>query len=287
RRARRGSVTGRLARACAGLLLALAAGLAPARAPAERLVVATTTSVRDSGLMDALLPLFESESGYDVELIAVGSGAALRMAATGEADVVVSHAPEEEQRLVAEGALEDRRPFMYGYFVVAGPAADPARVAEAASASDAVRRIAAAEAPYVSRGDESGTHLREQGLFRAAGLAHAARWTGFASTGSGMGPTLLVAGERRAYALADRATFEAFRARTDLAALFEEREPALRNDYAVLRPAARGRAPRVVDVAGARRFADFLLAPATQARIGQFGRDADGAPLFHPGVGER
>jgi len=268
------------------LVLVAASAFAPARVPAEppaRLVVATTTSVRDSGLMDALLPAFEAESGYDVELIAVGSGAALRMGAMGEADAVVSHAPEEEARLVAEGALTDRRPFMHGFFLLVGPPADPAGVAKAASAVEAVQRIAKAQAPWVSRGDESGTHLREQALWRAAGLDPAARWSGFASTGSGMGPTLLVAGERLAYALADRATFAAFRARTGLAPLYEKPDLALRNDYAVLRPVTARHPEGRIDEAGGRRFADFLLAPETQAKIGAFGREAGGAPLFTPG----
>jgi tungstate transport system substrate-binding protein len=272
--------------ALAGVWFVLAVALVPARAPAEpkrRLVVATTTSVRDSGLMDALLPAFEAESGYRVELIAVGSGAALRMGAMGEADAVVSHAPEEEERLVAEGALVDRRLFMHGFFVLLGPGEDPAGVATAASASEAFARIARASAPWVSRGDESGTHRREQALWRAAGIDPRARWQGFASTGSGMGPTLLVAGERRAYALADRATFAAFRERTGLAAHFERPDPALRNDYAVLRPAAARHAPGRVDEPGGRRFADFLLASETQARIAGFG-GAAGAPLFTPGA---
>lgn len=258
-----------------------AAGLAAAQAP-PRLVVATTTSVRDAGLLAALLPAFEAESGRRVELIAVGSGAALRLGARGEADAVVSHAPEEEARLVAAGALVDRRPFAVGWFVLVGPADDPAGVASATSAVDALGRIAAASAPWVSRGDESGTHRREQALLRAAGRDPAARWPGFARTGAGMGPTLLVAGERRAYALADRATFEAFRERTGLVALFAAPDPALRNEYAVLRPASGGHPRRRGDPEGARRFAEFLLAPETAARIAAFGRDAGGAPLFAP-----
>lgn len=269
------------------LLIFVLVGPLPARAedpePARRLVLATTTSVRDSGLVDALLPAFEAESGIDVELIAVGSGAALRMGAMGEADVVVAHAPDAEGKLVETGILVDRQSFMHGYFLLAGPAEDPAGIADAASAADAVQRIAAKPAPWASRGDESGTHGREQALLRAAGRDPARRWPGFVSTGSGMGQTLLVAGETRAYVLTDRATFEAFRARTDLDPLYAKPDAALLNEYSVLRPNPAKLAPGRVDTPGAQRFAAFLLAPATQKRIGAFGRAADGESLFTPG----
>lgn len=269
------------------LVVAVLAGPSPARAedPArpQRLVLATTTSVRDSGLMDALLPSFEKKSSIDVELIAVGSGAALRMGAMGEADVVVAHAPAEERKLVASGILVDRQPFMHGYFLLAGPTEDPAAVADAASAADAVQRIAATPAPWVSRGDESGTHGREQALLRAAGRDPATRWRGFLSTGSGMGQTLLVAGEKRAYVLTDRATFEAFRARVDLLPLYAKPDAALLNEYSVLRPNPAKLEAGRVDTPGAQRFAEFLLASATQKRIAEFGRTADGPSLFTPG----
>lgn len=268
-------------------LLAVLAGPGPARAedPAQprRLVLATTTSVRDSGLMDTLLPAFEQEAGIDVELIAVGSGAALRMGAMGEADVVVAHAPAEERNLVTSGILVDRQPFMHNYFLLAGPAEDPAGVAAAASAAEAVQRIAATPAPWASRGDESGTHGREQALLRAAGRDPATRWPGFVSTGSGMGQTLLVAGEKRAYVLTDFATFEAFRARVDLAPLYAKPDAALLNEYSVLRPNPEKLEPGRVDTPGAQRFAEFLLAPATQREIAGFGRTGDGRSLFTPG----
>ncbi len=234
--------------------------------------------------MDALLPVFEQGFSTDVELIAVGSGAALRMGAMGEADVVVGHAPAEEKKLVSSGVFVDRQPFMHNYFLLAGPAEDPAGVAAAASAAEAVQRIAALPAPWVSRGDESGTHGREQALLRAAGRDPAARWAGFVSTGSGMGQTLLVAGEKRAYLLTDRATFEAFRARIDLVPLYAKPDAALLNEYSVLRPNPAKLAPGRVDIPGAERFAEFLLAAATQAKIAAFGRTADGSSLFTSGV---
>jgi tungstate transport system substrate-binding protein len=271
------------------LLLAVGVCAAPTLVGAQdpeapqRLVLATTTSVRDSGLLDALIPPFEQASGYDVELIAVGSGAALRMGAMGEADVVIAHAPEEERKLVAAGILESRQPFAHGYFLLAGPVEDPAGVADAESAVDAVQRIAQAPAAWTSRGDESGTHAREQQLLRAAGRDPAARWPGFISTGSGMGQTLLVAGEKRAYVLVDRATFEAFRARTDLAPLYAQPDAALLNEYSVLRPNPAKLEPGRVDTQGAKQFATYLLAPETQQQIGAFGRPAGGERLFTPG----
>ena len=250
------------------LCIAILAFAAPGRA--ENLILATTTSVRDTGLLDLLLPRFEAQAGVRVKALAVGSGAALRMGAEGNADVLVTHAPEGEEALLREGRVASRDPFMENFFVLAGPPADPAGVRDAAGAADALRRIAAAPAPYASRGDDSGTHQREQALLREAGLDAAGGWPGFVRTGSGMGQTLLVAGERRAYALSDVATFLAFQERTGLVAL-SRREPSLRNVYSVL----------VVKPAG-RALAEFLLAPATQREIAEFGRERFGEPLFTP-----
>jgi tungstate transport system substrate-binding protein len=184
------------------------AGAAAAERDGEtRLLLATTTSVQDSGLLDALLPLFRERTGIAVQVVAVGSGAALRIGAEGNADVLVSHDEKGERELVASGVALARTPFMENYFVIAGPPEDPAKVAVAADPATAFRQIAAAKAPYVSRGDDSGTHRREQQLLALAGLGTAEPWPGFTSTGSGMGLSLQVAGERRAYALSDIGTF--------------------------------------------------------------------------------
>jgi len=244
--------------------------LAAAPGRAEDLILATTTSVRDTGLLDALLPRFEAESGVKVKALAVGSGAALRMGADGNADVLVTHAPEGEEELLRAGKVSSREPFMENYFVLAGPPEDPAGARKAATAPQAMRGIAEAPAPYASRGDDSGTHQREQALLREAGLDPAGGWPGFVRTGSGMGQTLLVAGEKRAYVLSDVATFLAFRERSGLVSL-SKREPSLRNVYSVL----------VVKPAG-RALADFLLAGSTQREIAEFGRERYGAPLFTP-----
>jgi tungstate transport system substrate-binding protein len=267
---------------CVWLCAALVVSPGRAESPARALLLATTTSVQDSGLLDALLPRFEAQSGIHVQVVAVGSGAALRMGAEGNADVLVAHAPEQEKELVASGAVLGRRPFMENHFVIAGPAADPAGVREAATPEDALRRIAARPAPWVSRGDGSGTHLREQALLAGAGLeAHpgSGGWPGFASTGAGMGQTLQVAGERRAYVLADLGTFLAFEQRIDLVVLSKP-GPSLRNEYSVLRVSPERFSKIAADAA--LRFEMFLLAPDTQREIGAFGRARYGRALFTP-----
>lgn len=264
------------------ICIALALLAAPARGgdPATSILLATTTSVRDSGLLDTLLPVFTERSGIGVRVVAVGTGAALRMAADGNADVLITHAQAGEEELVASGAVVARRPFMENHFVIAGPPSDPAGVGDAATPEEAVRRIAELPAPYVSRGDDSGTHRREQALLRAAGLDPQGGWEGFASTGSGMGLTLQVAGERRAYTLSDVGTFLAFEKRVALVVLSKP-GPSLRNVYSVLRVAAE-RFPGRIQAQPARRFEAFLLEQDTQRRIGEFGGKRYGRPLFRP-----
>jgi tungstate transport system substrate-binding protein len=271
-----------LAIACAAWIAGAAAG-----AGGAAIDVATTTSVRDSGLFDELLPAFTRETGIEVRLIAVGSGAALRLGADGDADALVTHDPKAELALVEQGVLVDRRPVMSNYFLIAGPPEDPAGLRGARSAADAFARLAAANATYVSRSDDSGTHRREQELMAAAGLDPARAWPAVVRTSAGMGHTLQVAGERRAYVLADVGTFRAFEKRIELAPFTGTADPALLNVYSVSRPdPARHPAGRL-EVEAARRFADFLVAPATQARIGAFGADAEGRGLFTPLAGSQ
>ncbi len=258
-------------------LLILPVLLACGGPPADTVLdVATTTSTRDSGLFDEILPAFQQSSGLEVRLIAVGSGAALRMGADGEVDVLITHAPEGEEELVAQGKLVDRTPFMRNWFVLAGPPEDPAGARGAANAADALRRIAAAEAPFVSRADDSGTHRRERALLAAAGLDPEATWPGVERTNAGMGQSLQVAGERRAYILSDVGTFEAFRERIDLVGFSDRDDPELANIYAVSRPAPAG--GRELNVEGAKRLAAYLSAPGTQREIAAF----RGGELFVP-----
>ncbi|UCE85215.1 MAG: substrate-binding domain-containing protein [Deltaproteobacteria bacterium] len=262
------------------LLAALGSGASPRAEPPETtLLLATTTSVRDCGLLDELLPIFREQHGIHAKVIAVGTGAALRMGAEGNADVLITHAPEAEAALVESGAARARVPFMENHFVLAGPPEDTARAREAPSILEALRRIRAANAAFVSRGDDSGTHKREAALLSAAGLPTQPDWEAALRTGSGMGLALQVAGERRAYVLSDIGTFLAFQARTGLAVLSRP-EPELRNVYSVLRidPA---RFPKV-RAAPARALETFLIGPEAQRRIAAFGVERYGRPLFRP-----
>jgi tungstate transport system substrate-binding protein len=264
------------------LTLLVAAGPAAAQTPAARtLILSTTTSTQDSGLLDILVPMFEKATGYSVKTISVGTGQALALAARGEADVTLAHAPALEKKYVEEGKMLNRRLVMYNDFVVIGPAEDPAR-AKGLPAAEALRRIAAAEARFVSRGDKSGTHLLEQALWKQAGIEPKAPW--YIESGQGMGQTLGIANDRRAYALTDRGTYLAFQKRVDLPILVEKDRPLL-NIYSVMEVSP-ANGPRVNAPAG-KAFADFMLSPAVQGVIRTFGVDKYGQPLFVPIAGQR
>jgi len=201
------------------------------------------------------------------------------MGRDGNADVLLTHAPDGEEALVAAGSAVSRTPIMENYFVIAGPPEDPAGVRSATSPADAMRRIAAASARFVSRGDDSGTHRREVALMKEAGLDPDARWPGFLSTGAGMGQSLQIAGEKRAYVLSDIGTFLAFQKRIELEALSQP-GPSLRNVYSVLRVDPARLAPERAE--RARQFEAFMLAAETQQMIAEFGRERFGRPLFRP-----
>ena len=266
------------------VLLALGLTLTSgARAVAQSKVVilATTTSTQDSGLLDVLVPLFEKASGYTVQTIAVGTGQSLALGDRGEADVVLVHAPALERTYVEKGTLVDRRLVMHNDFIVVGPPADPAGIKGLGQAARAFARLTERQAPFVSRGDNSGTHAMERALWKAAGVVPTGTW--YVESGQGMGATLTIASEKRAYTLSDRATYLAFRKRTELAILLEGDAPLL-NVYHVLEVDP-GRFPRV-NGAGGRAFADFLVSPATQAVIGRFGVEPYGQPLFVPDAGK-
>jgi tungstate transport system substrate-binding protein len=268
-----------LVRLLAAALVLLASG-APAAAQPRVVILSTTTSTQDSGLLDVLVPIFEQRTGYTVRTIAVGTGQALALAARGEADVTLAHASALEKKYVAEGKLRNRRLVMYNDFVVLGPEADPARVRGERTAVAAFRRVAAAGAPFVSRGDGSGTNILELALWKGAGVTPAAPW--YIESGQGMGATLGIADDRRAYILADRATFLAFRKRLALVIMVEGDRPLL-NVYSVLEvDPANG--PRV-NAAGGRAFAEFIVSPAVQRVIEAFGVDTYGRPLFVPLAG--
>jgi tungstate transport system substrate-binding protein len=247
-----------------------------ARPDNPEVLLATTTSTQDSGLLDALLPRFERATGYQVKSIAVGTGQALALGARGEADVVLVHAPEAERAWMADGHGAERLRVMHNDYVLVGPADDPAAIRGAPTAAEALRRIAATGAPWISRGDSSGTHQLEQQLWQAAPLDP--RGSGWhQEVGQGMGQTLNVASEKRAYTLTDRGTWLARRDTLALAILLEG-EPSLLNLYHVM-PVNPAKSPRI-NAAGARAFAHWLVSPETQAIIGEFGKDRYGQPLF-------
>ena len=254
-----------------------APGLFAADETPRSVLLATTTSVQDSGLLEVLLPAFTRETGIPVRAVAVGTGAALRMGAEGNADLLLTHAPEAEVALLRDGALSRREIIMENYFVLAGPAGDPAGVRTSAGVIEALGRIHSRQLPLVSRADDSGTHKREVALIREAGLDPDARWPGLTRTGSGMGISLQVAGQRNAYILSDMGTFLAFRDRTGLVALSRQ-EASLRNVYSVL-TVNPDRFPRV-RVAEARRLATFFQSESARAIIREFGTLRFGRPLF-------
>lgn len=255
----------------------------PAVAAPKSLILATTTSTQDSGLLDVLIPLFEKESGYFIKTIAVGSGQAMAMGKKGEADVLLVHSPDDEKKFMAEVFGINRRLVMHNDFVVVGPASDPARVRDAKSSTDAVRRISQAGALFLSRGDNSGTHAKEKKLWKGAGInPEGQKW--YQQTGLGMGETLNVAAEKKGYTLADRGTYLALRKTLGLAIL-SEGDPQLLNIYHVIEvnPA---KWPKV-NAAGAKAFADFMVSKKVQGIIGTFGVEKFGAPLFFPDAGKK
>ncbi len=283
-----GNRSGRAALGMAGVAL-LAGGVlcagSPAAAAEKDVILATTTSTQDSGLLDVLIPAFEKQSGHFVKTISVGSGQAMAMARKGEADVLLVHSPADEQRLVEEGVGLNRRLVMHNDFVVVGPRADPAGIRASKSSREAFKKLGEAGALFLSRGDNSGTHSKEKGLWKAAGVNPGGqRW--YQETGLGMGDTLNVASEKGGYTLTDRGTFLARNKARPLALeILVEGEPLLLNVYHVIEvnPA---KWPKV-NAAGARAFADFMVSPGTQETIGRFGVDRVGSPLFIPDAGKK
>jgi len=259
------------------LLLLSFAGCGNSPGPATPLTLATTTSTRDSGLLDTLAPMFEKQTGIPIKVVAVGSGQALEMGRRGDADVLLTHAPDGEKTFVADGHGVKRVLVMHNDFVLLGPTSDPANAREADSITVALGRIAENLSPFVSRGDESGTHMKEQSIWAAANTDPQGDW--YIQAGSGMGQTLRMASEKEAYTLSDRATFLAQRDKLDLAVLTQG-DALLRNQYAVIVVNPKKHAHLNADAA--QQFADFLLTPETQEVIGRFGVKKFGEQLFFP-----
>ena len=262
------------------LILAAFTGQAAA---SQSLILATTTSTQDSGLLDALIPIFEKQSGYFVKTIALGSGQAMAMGKKGEADVLLVHSPDDEKKFMAEGFGLSRRLVMHNDFVLVGPAGDPAKVRAAKTSAEAIGKIAQTGALFLSRGDNSGTHAKERKLWKMSGInPEGQKW--YQQTGLGMGETLNVAAEKKGYTLADRGTYLALKKHLGLEILMEG-DPSLLNVYHVIEvnPAKWQK----VNAPAAKAFADFMVSKKNQQIIGTFGIDKFGAPLFFPDAGKK
>lgn len=274
-------VTAAALAACGGTTSTTSGGTASPRAKNE-VILATTTSTQDSGLLDVLVPAFEKASGYKVKTVAVGSGQALKMGQQGNADVLLVHSPAAEKTFMDGGYGVDRRLVAHNHFLVVGPKADPAKVSSAATAADAFKKIATAKATFVSRGDGSGTETKELAIWAKAGITPKGQsW--YLQSGQGMGATLQIASEKKGYTLTDDSTFLATASKLQLISLVKG-DPFLLNIYHAIsvNPA---KAPKV-NSAGAKAFEDYVTGPAGQALIGDFGKAKFGTPLFVPDAGK-
>jgi tungstate transport system substrate-binding protein len=248
----------------------------------KNLILATTTSTQDTGLLDVLNPLFEKKTGYFVKTIAVGSGQAMAMGGKGEADVLLVHSPAAEKKFMSEGFGVNRKLVMHNDFVIVGPPADPAGIKGMKSAAEAFKQIAAKEAIFMSRGDNSGTHAKEKDLWKAAGINPEGQKF-YQQTGLGMGQTLSVSAEKKTYTLADRGTYLSLKKTLGLDILVEG-DKGLLNIYHVIEvnPA---KFPKV-NMHAAKAFGEFMVTKEVQEIIGKFGVDKYGSPLFFPDAGK-
>ncbi|NLO97998.1 MAG: solute-binding protein, partial [Peptococcaceae bacterium] len=248
-------------------------------------VLATTTSTQDSGLLDVLLPIFEEQTGYRVKTIAVGTGAALEMGRKGEADVLLVHAPASEKALVDEGIGINYQLVMHNDFIIVGPPSDPANLKNCNNLNEAFQAIANTESIFVSRGDDSGTHKKELELWKKANITPGGNW--YQESGAGMGQTLNIASEKEGYTLTDRATYLANKGNLNLEILLEG-EKDLLNIYHVMQvnPEKFPDLSVPINAEGAKAFVEFMISPDTQKIIGEFGKDKFGESLFTPDAGK-
>jgi tungstate transport system substrate-binding protein len=268
---------------CLLLALAMTLSMVGIAAAQKNVILATTTSTQDSGLLDVLLPIFEKKTGYFVKTIAVGSGQAMAMGAKGEADALLVHSPAAEKKFMADGNGVERRLVMHNDFIILGPPADPARIKGMKNASEAFKKIAATGSIFMSRGDNSGTHAKEKDIWKAAGVKYEGeKW--YQQTGLGMGQTLAVAAEKKTYTLADRGTYLALQKRLGLDILVEG-DGILLNIYHVIEVNPK-KWPKA-NFAGAKAFGDFMVSKETQNVIKAFGIDKFGSPLFFPDAGKK
>ncbi len=243
----------------------------------QDIILATTTSTQDSGILDYLIPIFEDTTDYKVKPIAVGSGQALQMGREGNADVLLVHAPSAEKEFMEEGFGLERFLVMHNDFVLVGPEEDPARISEEIDITHAFNKIFESQSLFISRGDDSGTHKKELEIWELAGVTPLGEW--YKESGQGMGATLRIASQKRAYTISDRATYLANKSQLDLKILIEG-DKLLLNIYHVI--IINPQKWPTVNLTGAEAFAKFLISPDTQALIGQFGIEKFGEPLFFP-----
>ena len=254
-----------------------------ASAKQRNIILATTTSTQDSGLLDVLIPIFEKETGYFVKTIAVGSGQAMAMGRKGEADVMLVHSPDAEKKFVADGFGVNRRLVMHNDFIIVGPTSDPAGIKGIKSAAEALKKIADFNKLFASRGDNSGTHAKEKTLWKKVAINPGGqKW--YQETGLGMGQTLNVAAEKKSYTLADRGTYLALKKNLKLDILVEG-DAALLNIYHVIEVNS-AKWPKA-NAEGAKAFADFMVSRKAQEIIKTFGVDKFGSPLFFPDAGKK
>ena len=249
----------------------------------KNIILATTTSTQDTGLLDVLIPIFEKQTGYFVKTIAVGSGQAMTMGQKGEADVMLVHSPDAEKKFVEEGFGINRRLVMHNDFIIVGPGADPAKIKGVKSSAEALKLVAKAGGLFLSRGDNSGTDAKEKTLWKKAEINPTGqKW--YQETGLGMGQTLSVAAEKKGYTLADRGTYLSLKKNLGLDILVEG-DSALLNIYHVIEVNS-AKWPKA-NAEGAKAFADFMVSKSTQEIIKTFGVDKYGAPLFFPDAGKK
>ena len=254
---------------------------APAAPENPDVILSTTTSTRDSGLLDYLLPTFQEQTGYNIKMVAVGTGEALKMGEEGNADVLLVHAPASELELMEGGYGKDRFLIMHNDFIIVGPADDPAGIKDSENTAAAFAAIASSQSPFTTRGDDSGTHKMELSLWASAEITPEGDW--YLNTGQGMGDTLRIASEKYAYTLTDRATYLALKDTLDLDILFEG-DKVLLNIYHVI-TVNPDKWPNM-NYDGAKAFADWLVSKEVQDLIANFGVDKFGQPLFFPDAGK-
>jgi tungstate transport system substrate-binding protein len=264
------------------LSLSACAQATPTAQPSvSSLILATTTSTQDSGLLDVLVPDFEAKNGSTVKTVAVGSGQAMEMGAQCNADVLLVHSPSAEEDFMAAGSGKDRLLVMHNDFILLGPADDPAGIKDLASAAEAMKQIADQPATFITRGDDSGTHKKELALWKSAGVEPAGDW--YVESGQGMGATLKIASEKGAYTLSDRATYLASQASLGMDILVEG-DPELLNIYHVI--TVNSEKCDQANFDGATAFAKYLISAEAQKLIAEFGKEQYGQPLFFPDAGK-